>query len=561
MPATLPPDIEVIDLTGDDIDKILPEIEAIDLTGGDIAEAPGVVNAAADVLLLDTMQISEVGQWLFSLPSTLARGARDWLQGLVLDPSRELSPAVEGVGSVASVAVPTTREAQSPASNILGAPPARPSLATFVSRHRHAVAVTRAKQPAFVINEKDWEEDDEQDDVDSFIPLPNAKECGWTAINARPVNGRRTRGYTRRKGRPLFKVAASPRRSRSPSVEFLHERTLREASPPPRRKRKASQTDLRGRRNLKVHGAVGPWANIHQTAALASRRLAGAEGTEEGYTQLTMYTDGSISRNRFGGAGVAYYTGKRWVGKASALGKAAPNSNDAEMSAIFLALQLARKVRQPNQLQILVVTDSADCLESLNPEARAHSRRVISEPLARAVRAQKEQFATEGVHVAFQWVKGHSGLEGNELADQLAGFGSASAAEGLMTHYDIPDVYVQFPNLKYRPMVKDIASAMQHAARKRTEEVAAKHKIREIRSAAMRAQHQERLQALKARNAPEAQAATVTEQRETIWGQLLAGRRERDVIRESPAYNRGLPQSSETAQRLQFFLEGEERGW
>ncbi|RYP64495.1 hypothetical protein DL769_006633 [Monosporascus sp. CRB-8-3] len=177
--------------------------------------------------------------------------------------------------------------------------------------------------------------------------------------------------------------------------------------------------------------------------------------------RLVFYTDGSGgSRVRGGyvtGAAVAY---KRcldipteWVHAAFAIfGNS--NSTDAELVAVGAALNIARceaeKFRQESPDScvtyptVFIITDSQEALSWISQYVNGQATR------ERAVRRLYHAAFTQlldplarleslGVKVEFHWTKGHANVEGNEIADNLAGNAVSWMKNNLLKRHRDPD--------------------------------------------------------------------------------------------------------------------------
>lgn len=287
-------------------------------------------------------------------------------------------------------------------------------------------------------------------------------------------------------------TAAATVGARSPSVEILSVRrrspsdidpdeTAQNAAFP----RDQSPAEPRGRDALlhrdlprgdaaavPINAPGGPRAAVsaehrsfQETAARASIQSSKNFGAASDVLELIMFTDGSVrtrkdkAHGKYGGAAVAYDTGNAWTGRAIALGRLEGldnkpiDSNEVEMSAIFAALALARSVRRPEQRRIAIVTDSVSCLCWL---AGTSKPRKLAQTVVDGALAQAQDFSNEGIDVAFRWVKGHNGQRGNTIADKIAGFAAEQSAKGHTRHFDIPNVYAQFPELRRTSMVDNL---------------------------------------------------------------------------------------------------------
>ncbi|RYP46660.1 hypothetical protein DL768_007173 [Monosporascus sp. mg162] len=178
--------------------------------------------------------------------------------------------------------------------------------------------------------------------------------------------------------------------------------------------------------------------------------------------RLVFYTDGSGgSRVRGGhgvtGAAVAYKRcldiPTQWVYAAFAI-FGSSNSTDAELLAVGAALNIARceaeKFRQESPEScvayptMFIITDSQTALcwidQYVNGQAARErvARRLyhaaftqLLDPLAR--------LESLGVKVEFHWTKGHANVEGNNIADKLAGNAVSWMKNNLLKRHRDPD--------------------------------------------------------------------------------------------------------------------------
>lgn len=151
---------------------------------------------------------------------------------------------------------------------------------------------------------------------------------------------------------------------------------------------------------------------------------------------LEIYTDGSTQPNNPGpsGYGVAVYrNGKLLTSFGKYLGNPFTN-NQAEYCGLMAGLEAAgihRKSGEP----LILYTDSLLCVKHVSGKFQMNSR--LLRPLYTVVMEQIEQELVRG-SVEVKHVKGHSGIVGNEVADQEAGYASknkrAMAPEWLLKH-------------------------------------------------------------------------------------------------------------------------------
>ena len=131
---------------------------------------------------------------------------------------------------------------------------------------------------------------------------------------------------------------------------------------------------------------------------------------------LIAYTDGSGSRAHMPcGAGVVVYDGDAPIMEASRhLGNG--TNNHAELSAVRVALYITNSPDMRGR-ELVVRTDSQYTVDSLTREVDCEAHRpnaVLINGIRRAMRKRR---------VRFELVKGHSGVVGNERADELANLG------------------------------------------------------------------------------------------------------------------------------------------
>ena len=123
--------------------------------------------------------------------------------------------------------------------------------------------------------------------------------------------------------------------------------------------------------------------------------------------KLSVYTDGACSGNP-GPAGIGvllYYKGSRkeisnYIGEAT--------NNIAELTAIKVGLSCLTKF----DLRTTVYTDSKYCIGMLAGNWKGTKNLELI--------AEIKEILTKFSDLRFQWIKGHSGNHGNEVADRLA---------------------------------------------------------------------------------------------------------------------------------------------
>ena len=138
---------------------------------------------------------------------------------------------------------------------------------------------------------------------------------------------------------------------------------------------------------------------------------------------LTFYTDGSSDPNP-GPTGAGVFSPQ---GCSIAVALGVGTNNVGELFAIGLACEaaLSQAFRLSNYTKVIVYTDSTYAIGCIQDNW-------ASAPNLALIRAARERYRRlcTLITVEMVWVKGHSGLEGNEEADRLAGVGSKAAKAG-----------------------------------------------------------------------------------------------------------------------------------
>ena len=89
------------------------------------------------------------------------------------------------------------------------------------------------------------------------------------------------------------------------------------------------------------------------------------------------------------------------------------SNNQAEQLAILKSLERIEELTPTGNQLVSIFTDSRITLDSIS-NTRNHNR------LIESIRLQKRTLERKNWKIHFSWVKGHSGIAGNEIADQLA---------------------------------------------------------------------------------------------------------------------------------------------
>ncbi|KJX94307.1 hypothetical protein TI39_contig4202g00045 [Zymoseptoria brevis] len=148
---------------------------------------------------------------------------------------------------------------------------------------------------------------------------------------------------------------------------------------------------------------------------------------------MEIYSDGSVKDNagaKWGGSGIARFEDGWWIGKSFGVGKGCTPCR-AEIRGICEAVSWAVDllVAKPGSFtEVIVLCDSTDAMNECcnfftTPPSGAF------EWLGLMFLYRVRALRLHGAQLVFQWVKGHSGNDGNDCADDLAKRGSAAALE------------------------------------------------------------------------------------------------------------------------------------
>ncbi|KAJ5362787.1 hypothetical protein N7541_003631 [Penicillium brevicompactum] len=242
---------------------------------------------------------------------------------------------------------------------------------------------------------------------------------------------------------------------------------------PIRRKRRATSDDGERKKIVKLSSPESDHASKIQAFAkfkapadarfFFASNFAAFPARTNVNSRVTFWTDGSL-RKRCGGAAVVWRdtghaaneTGTQWATLEKCYPIPTENINAVELLAIVEAMKKALEIvdeasanalshqeanvlmfedvmkRYSHQLtkshahklskEVFIFTDSTNALNMISNFDIRHPRR---EPLQReqliSIYHLSRQMRRSGIHLEFQWSKGHSSIPGNKLADQRAG--------------------------------------------------------------------------------------------------------------------------------------------
>lgn len=145
---------------------------------------------------------------------------------------------------------------------------------------------------------------------------------------------------------------------------------------------------------------------------------------------IDVYTDGASQNNQFkskakAGVGVWFgYDDKRNVSERL---QGQQTNNRAELTAIIRAIETfnnpTKTTKTTNQKVLNIITDSQYCKNGIEKWIQNWKKNGWKTAKRKPVKNQDlwkqlDQLRTQ--NIVFSWVKAHSGIEGNEQADQLA---------------------------------------------------------------------------------------------------------------------------------------------
>lgn len=184
------------------------------------------------------------------------------------------------------------------------------------------------------------------------------------------------------------------------------------------------------RRDLPGEDVVGNWqiqyfaADEPQKKPIVKRKVEPKKMIQESarpIDTIIAYTDGASVPTNPGyiGAGAVIYFGGQPVELSEHLGYG--TNNQAELIAIELVFDFLIRVEDFRPL--LIYSDSTYCIGVLSKKWRPKKNQELIARIKSKISLYKDRAA-----VRFEYVRGHSGIEGNEIADRLA---NRAAAESI----------------------------------------------------------------------------------------------------------------------------------
>jgi len=135
---------------------------------------------------------------------------------------------------------------------------------------------------------------------------------------------------------------------------------------------------------------------------------------------MDVWTDGGCHPN----PGPGGWGWCRSDGASASGGERETTNNRMEMTAILMAMRAL-----PDGAKAVIHSDSQYCVNGLTIWHQGWQRKnwmKKGEPMINRDLWLAPHEETKRVHVSFRWVRGHSGVAGNELADRLATEGRLS---------------------------------------------------------------------------------------------------------------------------------------
>jgi ribonuclease HI len=143
-----------------------------------------------------------------------------------------------------------------------------------------------------------------------------------------------------------------------------------------------------------------------------ARRLNIVEIRDSTPYSTEIYTDKSKIGGKVG-AGAAIYVDRALKRQCKYKLQNCCSNNQAEQIAILMSLEELTSISDQNERTVAIYTDSKVTLASLRNNS-------IHSPLIAEIRNKVRHLTMQNWSIHLGWVKAHTGIEGNEMADKLA---------------------------------------------------------------------------------------------------------------------------------------------
>jgi ribonuclease HI len=128
---------------------------------------------------------------------------------------------------------------------------------------------------------------------------------------------------------------------------------------------------------------------------------------------LDVWTDGSRKEDEWVGCAVVWKKDGRWEKRRVHLGRQ-KEAFDAELYAVSQAKKIGEEISEKEEVRrVMVFTDTQVTLQRIQLDKPGPGQ-----VLAFRTMRWESELLKDNIHVQYQWVPAHNGIEGNEQADQ-----------------------------------------------------------------------------------------------------------------------------------------------